>query len=76
MSTHSCCSSSLELAKEEEERLKREEALRQATMSRHIVEKLKSLDCSEADIQQQQEDMGKVSPRLLWCTGVSGHVES
>lgn len=56
---------SLEIAREEEERLKREEILKQATMSRHIVQKLESLEANQDKIKHQQEEMSKVMAYII-----------
>ncbi len=48
------------MAREEEERVKKDEVLRAASLSRHIIRRLTSLDAGQDDLKQQHEELNNV----------------
>ena len=60
-----CCRA--EIAKEEEERLQREEEMKYSNMNKWAAMRMRVLQCSENDIKQQQSQVQAVRKTILFC---------
>lgn len=56
---------SLELAREEENRVSREGERQKATLSRHIVDHLNALNVAQEELQEQKQELSKVSMTII-----------